>query len=44
MLVSDQISGNINADCGDDTVLWDTDLRSVFGTVTVYHAVMGVKP
>lgn len=37
MLVSDQICGNINTACGDDTVLWNTDLRSVFGTVTVYH-------
>ena len=38
MLVSDEITGDINADCGEDLTLWATDLRSAFGSVTVTHA------
>jgi Protein of unknown function (DUF3992) len=37
MILSDRISGNIKADCGEETVLWDSDLKSAFGTVTVSH-------
>ena len=38
MLVSNEITGDINADCGEDLTLWATDLRSAFGSVTVTHA------
>ena len=45
MLVSNEITGDINADCGEDLTLWATDLKSAFGTVTVSHSeIKGVEP
>ena len=43
MIVSDQVCGKINIACGEETTLWSTNLKLVFGTITVSSCVAAVK-